>query len=319
MNLFDDLRTREAAAPFERLARKALAGYGLDESKLEPVGVGERVVFRVHESGAAYALCIHPRGWDRSRIERPLLWQMALCRESSVRCPEPVLTRAGDLIQSLSTPGISGFRHVILLEWVEAAAIDIADWTPGHAHLAGALIGHLHAHAKVFALPPELSPLPLSADAFRETVNVTTLARSADEGDPTLLQEAVDRVCAALSATDRASTPSLIHANIIPEHVLFTEDDAVLIGFHRASCGYRAYDLATIHLAFRPVEHGDRLRRSLLDGYNAAGWPVPIDAEAIDPFILYRLLDTLLSLPEDAPPSRARRLIGHMRAVMESE
>ena len=309
VNLFDDMRMRELAAPYERLARKALDSYGLREAKLTALAVGNRVTFRASEADTSYALHIYPSGWDRSRIDRSLLWQTALCRAGAVCCPEPVLTFAGDLVQSLSTPGVAGFRHVLLNSWVRGEACEGAQWTREQALAAGRLIGRLHDHGTAIALPPGLAFAIPTAEVLRERFDPHQIARTLPGADETLIQGSLDRICDVLTDGVSSEGVGLIHANLTPGSILFAEDEPALIGFHQVQRGYAAYDLGTLALGFRGAEEATGLRDALLHGC-AETRSVPLDADTLDAFAIWRLLDELVALLHRETAERsARRLL----------
>ena len=317
VNLFDDLRMRESAIPYERLARKGLDAYGLRDAKLTPLSVGDRVAFRATEAGISYALHIYPSGWDRVRIDRSLFWQTALCRAGTVRCPEPVLTLAGDLVQSLSTPGISGFRHVTLLSWVDGQAADPAAWTPADALEVGKLIGRLHAHGASVTLPPELAtPVP-TEQILRERFDPTEIVRMHPQVDVGLLQETCDRVCETLSAGMSADGIGLIHGDLTLERIRVDETNLALVGFHRACEGYAAFDLGSIALGLRGLEQGRDLRCALLEGY-AEIRSLRFDSTVLDAFTQWRLLDGMVTVSSEAPDRAIRRLQAKLREVAQA-
>jgi len=328
MNLFDDLRKRESAAPFERLARKALVVYGMQEAKLVPLTHESQVVFRVSDTSeiedvarSSYALHVYPRGWDRDRILRMLLWQTALLREANVLCPEPILTRDGELVQSLSTPGVSGFRQVSVLSWVKGRVLDSAEWTVEHARQTGRLIGTLHRQAETFSLPQDLTPKRRTAETLEESVDSVRLARAHAAEEETLFADAVGRIRQTMSSLGTApDVAGLVHANLSLDHVLFDRKDARPIGFTHARWGYYLYDLASLDLGLSELEDGSLLRGGLLDGYRETR-PTETDlAEHLGTFALLRLLDELQSLPEPSEPgstaairSRSGRIVDAIR------
>jgi len=319
VNLFDDLRMRESAAPYERLARKALASYGLDQANLVAISVSDRIVFRVTDTDLCYALTIHPREWDRRGCERSLLWQMALCREMRLRCPEPILNLGGDLVQNLSTQGISGFRLVTLTSWIEGEAIEPGEWTPRHAEEVGSFVGRLHGHGGSHAVPPELATDILSTDRLRERIDPPSLANTHADLEEPLLMEALTKACDVLSSgVGCTGAIGIIHGNLIPEHALFRETSPGLVGFHRTALGYAAYDLAALTQRFGGLEQKAELRDALLDGY-ASNAPLPVPADGLQGFGVCRLLEEIDALPLDAPSRQVSRLASSLRETLENE
>ena len=323
MDLFDGVRLREDAGPLERLARKALAAYGLEDARLDLVARAEHTLFRTFDrvTRTAHAVRTYPRGWDRARILRSLFWLASLRREGRELVPEPVLTRSGELVQSLSTPGVSGFRQVSLVSWLDGQVLAPSEWSFEHAHRLGRAIAELHRHAETFELPPDLTPNRRDAEALREEIDPARLARAVSPEDENLFARAVEAACNVMSdAGTGPEVAGLIHANLTPKHVLFGDEDARPIGFSRVRWGYYAYDLATVELAVRSLENAPELVRGLLAGYEEVR-PLPADAgEGLVSFAALRLLDELLAVAATAEgansASTTRRLVERLRAIL---
>lgn len=321
--MFDELEKRESAAPFERLARKALAAYGMEEAKLDLLAHQEHAIFRVSDPvggqrTSSYALRVYPRGWDGSQILRALLWQTALQREAHVGCPEPILTRSGNLVQSLSTPGVSGFRQVVVLSWVVGQSLVVTKWTADHACAAGRLIATLHDHAETFTLPDALSPIRRTADTLEASLNPARLARAHAPEEEALFEDALNRVRQAMRFLGTArDVAGLVHANLKPEHVLFSDDGACPLGFAHTRWSHYIYDLATIDLQLRASEDAARLRHGLLEGYRSTRSTEDDATEHLDAFVLLRLLDELAAVP---PPESGAvaRVRDHARRTVET-
>ncbi|MGB2983853.1 MAG: phosphotransferase [Candidatus Bipolaricaulia bacterium] len=326
MNLFEESRWQESAAPYERLARKALAAYGIEEPRLDLVSCERQVLYRVSdpETRTSYALRLYPSGWDRGQILRTLFWLAALRREARLLVPEPVLTRTGELVQSLSTPGVSGFRQTAMLSWVSGQRLP--EWTATQACDVGRLIGKMHEQTKMFELPGELALKLREPDALDERIDPVRLSRTVAPEEEALLIDAADRVRRATSTLGTAAdVAGLIHANLTPEHVVFEDDAACAIGFTGCRWGYYAYDLATMGRSLRDRENGDELRSRLLEGYEEVRPLPPGFANHRSAFAALRVLDELRTVatsialePADAEDRRARRLIDALREIVDA-
>jgi Ser/Thr protein kinase RdoA (MazF antagonist) len=332
MNLFDGLQRRESAAPFERLARKALTAYGMDEAQLDVVSHADHVLCRVSDriisqdkAVARYGLHVYPRGWSRSQILRTLLWLSALRRDLPV--PEPILTRIGELVQSLSTQGVSGFRQVTLLGWLDGRRLDVAEWTEEHVRDVGRLIGAVHDRATRFRPRQDLAPPRRSADTLTETIDPAELSHALSLKEESLFASAVDRVREAMSSLGSSpDVAGMIHGRLTPDHVVFGEDGAHAIGFTNARWGYFLYDLATLDLSLRALENVAGLRGSLLEGYSDAR-PIPANFnDHLDAFAILRLLDELIALAAslepgaaDAAHRRITRAVKALRRILADE
>jgi len=325
MNLFEDLEERQEIEPHERLARKALDAYGLGSARLELVSSKDHVLFRVTDgAGTAverFALRIHPSGWSGEQILQTLSWLAAIRREARLPVPEPVLTRSGELIQSLSTRGVSGFHQVTFTTWVPGKRS--TEWTPERAAVLGRRIAELHAHSGTYTPSCGISVPRRDADAVAESIDAPRLARAVDPAAEAQIAETVSRVEASMSVLGTGpEVCGMIHGNLIDDHVLFEEDAVGLIGFTRCRWGYHLYDVATIGLDLRLLEEGEALVDSFLEGYTEVR-PLPDAFEThLNAFRALRLLDRLRSIParsaSDEEPSNARaarRTLEHLRAL----
>jgi Ser/Thr protein kinase RdoA (MazF antagonist) len=324
MNLFDAVDRDEAAGPYERLARKALDAYGLGGARLNLVSDSSRIVFRAYDRTvkAAWALRIHPRGWDPRRILRGLVWLASLRRETDVSVPEPILTRAGELVRSLSTPGVSGFRQVTLVTWLEGQRRLPSDWSQKEAEQLGRCVGKLHNHAERFELPQELDVRLRDAKSVEEDLNPRGLARAIAPDDVGLLIAACDAACEALSDLGAGrDVAGLIHDRLTPDHILFDEEEIRLVGFGRCRRGHYASDLACVTMSLQGENAAD-LRAAFLEGYVGAR-PTPHELpDLLPPLSALRLLDDLracadeATAPGDRPsPQTVQRILGRLRTL----
>jgi len=284
-------RTTEDTDGYERLARKGLAAYGLSDARISLVSQKERVVFSVIDDGPdgreVYALRISGRDESKKQLLRESLFLEWLRRGLVENVPEPVLTRKGELIQSLSTPGVSGFRLVSLLRWVGGRQIPTGDWTEKIARSVGRLIGEIHRCSEGFEWPDELRP-----DGVPERIpQVDPATPSSDRDTVEKAVKLARRTLASLAGDPKSEVIS--HADLTPEHLLFSGGGVGAIGFSSCRVGYYLYDLASVAL-----EIDEPLWEGLVSGYREIR---PIDADRLERFIALRALDIL------SGPARGRR------------
>jgi Ser/Thr protein kinase RdoA (MazF antagonist) len=322
---------RTGSDRFERLARRAIAAYGLEEARLQELSQATHVVLEVHDESASdespghYALRVCPRGWDRSQLTREFLWLGALRREEALAVPEPVLTRSGELFRSVSVPGVSGFRYVALLRWVEGVPVAAEDWTRDHARRLGRLIGRLHRHAAMFSWPAELKASRRDASTVEESVDLDRLSCRLASNRSEVLVGAVERARWSMAALGIGSdVAGVIHANLRPENVVFLEEEARAIGFTRCRWGYYLYDVATATLAVLDREDEASLREELMAGY-CESRPLPdLWSEHIDAFVALRLLDIVQRRVSSSPvrakdelPASVELALAHLRRIVK--
>ena len=182
MSSFDQLPESEKVERYERLARRALTAYGLEDADLRYLGQSANIVFRVQTDDGRWALRMCNPGRDHRILMRELLWLVALCRDTDLSVPEPVIMRTGDLFRSVSMPGLSGFRACMLFRWVKGQFED--ELSSDHLRAVGGFTATLHKHAETFRWPEELAPVKISAETVGDNVPRATL-KSHYSGDET--------------------------------------------------------------------------------------------------------------------------------------
>jgi len=283
-------RTTGEADGYARLARKGIAAYGLADAQLSLISHRRRIVFSVIDDDPdgreVYALRICDRDQSRGGLMREFLFLEELRRGSDLNVPEPVLTRKGELIQSLSTPGISGFRLVCLLRWVAGRPVPIDDWTEKHASAVGRMIGEIHRCSEGFDWPSELKPPESDAERIPPLPDrVPPSKREALERATKLARRAL------ASLTSDRNERGIIHADLVSEHILFSKAGVGAIGFSSCRAGYYLYDLASIAL-----ELEEPLREALIAGY---GEIRAVKREALLGMLALRALDLMCKARED--------------------
>jgi Ser/Thr protein kinase RdoA (MazF antagonist) len=322
MNLFAAEERERAAAPYERLARKALVAYGLERSRLDLVSDAARITYRALDetTKTAWALQTHPRGCDAREILRGLRWLAGLRRETSALVPEPVLTRSGELIQSLSTPGVPGFRQVTLSSWIDGRRLPSAEWTRAHARRAGQAIAGLHNHAESFELPHELALPETDIESLERAIDARALAAAVAPNEEALLTAASEAYRKGLSeAGTGREVAGLIHARLSSDHVLFSGESAGFVGFGGCRWGHYAYDVAAVSLSLRGTKQGEALTGALIEGYREARPDVGALPDLLPAFSALRLLEELTRLADRAESERPRvvgRIINQLRAAL---
>ncbi len=277
MSSFDQLPESEKIERYERLARKALTVYGLEDAELRFLGQSANVVFRVQTDDGRWALRICSPGRDHRILMRELLWLMALCRDTDVVVPEPVIMRTGDLFRSVSMPGLSGFRACMLFRWVKGHFDD--NLTVEHLRAVGEFTATLHKHAETFRWPEELAPTKISAATVGDNVPRATLKAHYSEEDAESLHATIPIIQRTmLSLGEGHDIAGVIHGDLHQGNYLFHGGEARAIDFECVQWNYYAYDIATTfsYLGGRP--DFEDLKAAYVEGYSAIR-PLPCNLE----------------------------------------
>ena len=310
MNRFEQLPEAERIDRYMRLARKALDGYGLADAETtwQP-GTGD-AVFRVSKSderGArAYALRIgHPaRSVDQPK--REIAWLTALCRDTDVVVPEPVLARDGELIRRVGIGGVPGFRPCVLFRWVYGRPID-SDPEADGLRRAGEFVARLHAHGATYRWPDEIRAPRRTPSRIAENVSRPALARHADAATVDRFFSTIERVQRVLGVLgESADVAGVIHGDLRLRRVRFHADRMGAVGFDRCRWGYFATDVAMLLADLRGRAEADVLRGVFLDGYRSVRSITEETIAQLPAFDALRAIDEVADiLSQDHAPTAA--------------
>ncbi|MCP4517153.1 MAG: phosphotransferase, partial [Delftia sp.] len=154
MKRFQDLTPGGQFRRLRRLAQTALEAYDVQVTSLLPLQHWLNTTFRIETSQAArYALRIHrPNFQTPAMIRSELLWLTALCQETDLQVPEPVLARDWALLTTVSMPGVPEPRHCVLFHWVQGRFRHTRRSATALGRV-GAFMARLHLYAESFTSP----------------------------------------------------------------------------------------------------------------------------------------------------------------------
>ncbi len=247
----------------------------------------------------AFRVCSPEQALDG--LQREILWLTALCRDTDLVVPEPILSMDGELVRKVSIAGVPGFRPCVLLRWVDGESLD-SELTADHLRSVGGLVARLHEHAETFRWPEEIEPLQRDARHISQTVDERLLRTHYAADQVAVFRRAIEHVGTTMVELGSGSNVAgAIHGHLSPRNLLFHEGVARAIGFEACRWGYYAYDLATTRSYVAGRETGDELVAALLDGYQSLR-DLPEDVEHRLPvFAALRSIDriqSMLAVPE---------------------
>jgi len=307
MDRFERLTKGEKVNRYERLARKALSAYGLEEAELSYLGTSTHTAFEVAAENPfrRYALRIAPADWSTQQIEREILWLTALCRDTDLIVPEPILAADGNLARKVGIAGVPGFRSVVVLRWIEGESRN-RELGVRHLREIGRSIAALHAYAMTFRWPEELRTARRDASRVSEILDERMLEKHVDADRVDVFRRAIERI--GLAMVELGSGPQVagvIHGQLLPQHVRFEERGAGLIGFGGARWGHFLYDLATMQRVVADREKGSALVAALLEGYRSVRDLSEETAARLPAFAALRSIDRIQGLLAHAEADQA--------------
>jgi Ser/Thr protein kinase RdoA (MazF antagonist) len=323
MRRFDELPEDEKTEKIQRLAQKALAGYGL-AGDLVFIARGTHTVFRLRAGGSSSAVRISPSGYDHAPLRRELTWLAALGRNTSLPVPEPVLSLSGDLFRSVSMEGVPGTRTCAVLRWIDGERRE-AELTLDEAAAIGRFIAELHRHAEAFQWPEELAAtyrdpaarLLAAADAIRDALT--------SPDDRSLLCDVVALVAdAAGGLGDGTGDVGIIHGDLRLRKLRHAPAGIGAIGFDECRVGAHLDDLSILWAELGGREATQALQQALLDGYLSTR-ELPASPETLlRAFALLRVVEEMACGCEasrrarESAPAVAERVASALRRALVS-
>jgi len=321
---FDRLGRRAQLVRLRRLARRALAGYGLGEAQIGVLRHEHNTTFRVDTrspdgvANGRYVLRINRPGVHTGHtIAAEMDWLRALRLETELAVPDPVPASDGSLVTLAIDGGVPESRVCVVLRWMDGTFLD-ARLMPRHLAAVGSLIASLQDHAtgwtppagfvrprvdtltsagKVASIAPREAPggdavIPSVMDGDQARELVGDLLAASDRGR---FAEALDIARTTTATLARVEDSSgLVHGDLHPENVLFHRDEARAIDFDDCGWGFWLYDAAVALWELEGRPRYPEYRAALLEAY-ARRRSLPLAPEQhLAAFSILRRLQILL-------------------------
>jgi len=260
----------------QTLAMDALKDWDIPKPTLSLIKHRENTVFKItDETGKANVLRVHRDAYhSQQAIISELQWMAAL-KESDLNVPELIKTIEGQLFSKIPFEG--SHRIIDVLSWVEGKTL--ADFIDDLSHdeikslyfQIGEVTAKLHQQASTWQLPENFKRHSWDVEGlvgdepfwgrFWELEVLT-----AEQKEQVL--EAKEFLLDKLSSYPKTSeTYGLIHADMITDNLMLSEDDLYVIDFDDAGFGYFLFELATILRPIGEKAYFDIAKEALLDGY----------------------------------------------------
>jgi Ser/Thr protein kinase RdoA (MazF antagonist) len=331
MKRFQDLTPGGQFRRLRRLAQIALEAYDIRVVRLSPLQHWLNTTFRVEASqGARYALRIHRPGFQaQSMVRSELLWLTAICQETDLRVPEPLLTRDWRLLTTVSMPGVPEPRHCVLFHWVHGRF--------RHTRLSataleqvGAFMARLHLHAESFKPPAgfvrqrwDLAGLmgeALGVNPQKSRAALTSRQRQ-------IIDDTAGRVRQAMGTLGEGPEVfGLIHADLHQGNYLFHKGQVRAIDFDTSGWGHYIYDVAVTFSTLLTWKTYPALRAAFLKGYRRVRQFSGEQQAYLETFIAARLLAHTLWLAgrldepmfQERAPRRVENQIEELERFLKS-
>jgi Ser/Thr protein kinase RdoA (MazF antagonist) len=293
---FRALPAGEQAERLKELAAAALEPFGLaPDSALALLKHRENAVFRVDDaaSGRPWVLRVHREDYQTpASIRSELLWMEAL-REDGLSTPRALTCRDGELVRTVSVPGVPEPRHCDALSWLEGESLEAAHSVESY-RLLGELHARLHRHSRSWSPPPGFTRQYWDEEGMLGQEPLWGRFRdleALDAGQRDLMNEARRFVLERLARFGKGGDRfGLIHADFMPDNVLVHAGRASVIDFDDCGFGWHLYDPATLFGFSVADEAFPVLLDAWVDGYRSVADLPDADLAELPTFIMARCL-----------------------------
>lgn len=294
MSASDTLTHQQKLDQLQRVADAALKTYDLPEgAKATMINLSENATYRVDGGGKKWALRVHREGYhSKTAIGSELAWLQALRQDGAVTTPVPVKGKNGEIIQTITLPGLAQ-RHAVLFDWEAGAEPSEAELL-GPFEVLGAATARMHSHARQWRRPKNFERMTWDFDGAFGTVQHWGSWRDGmglDAEKTKLFQRTVDLMEKRLAAFGKGPERyGLIHCDMRLANLLIDGEETKVIDFDDCGFSWYLYDGATA-LSF--IEHRPdvpELIAAWVKGYRSV---LPLSAEdehEIPTFVMYRRL-----------------------------
>lgn len=311
-------------AALQLLAEEALTRWPGSFSDIRPIKFRENAVFSArHDSGRRIAVRVHRHAYHSpDALRSELVWMRAL-DAAGVSAPPVLPGIDGDYLIEAGHPSVPEARQVDLLEWLPGEPIGSAEEgvaTSGGEVIAlfekvGALAASVHNQSSGWDGAAGISrhhwdqdgligPEPFWGQFWKMP------GLSDDQVD--LLQSARARAAHDLADFGRSGDRyGLIHADFVPENLLYDGDRISLIDFDDCGFGWHMFELATALFFTVHQPNYEDLRAALFRGYRQLR-VLPDAHEALLPLFLFLRGSTYLGWMQTRSETQTAREMAPM-------
>ncbi len=279
MNDFYDLNLEAQVARLQDAALSAVEHWAIVKPKISLLKYRENAVFKLTSATEKnYILRVHRANYhSKEAIASELSWIAAL--KKTLNVPQIIATKEQTLFAKAFVKGDADARVIDVFDWVEGSSLadllphiqtqDLKLWLKKMGQAAACL----HKHSSVWRIPEGFERHSWDAEGlvgerpfwgrFWELPVLTVEQKK-------LILKARDALRVSLQKYPKTKQSyGLIHADMIPDNLMISNDELVLIDFDDAGFGYYMFELATILHSLQEHADYEDLKAALLAGYQA--------------------------------------------------
>ncbi len=259
----------------------------------------ENAVFKVETSTGFAALRIHrPDYHSRIEIESELQWMAHLVR-AGVDVPTPYKTKLGQLVAVVKNDQKNSYI-IDLLSWMSGEPLGMSRVPLAHSKdklesiflELGRNLARMHDASDQWTLPSDFHRHALDREgllgetaAWGKFWEATCLAPD----EKKLMVEVRKFAVAKLDVLAASGADyGLIHADLVRENILISDDRIRFIDFDDAGFGFRMFDLAVALVKNREEPHFESMKAKLFEGYKSVRQLSSQDENSTELFLAIR-------------------------------
>lgn len=156
MKAFSELSHQGQVRRLHGMVRNALDHYPLKVKKVSLIQHAHNAVFRIDtKDGTPYVMRINVPGIRKpEEINAEMTWLAAIKRDTDLSVPNPLSTKNGKLMVTVTAEGIPEARHCVIFSWVGGRHFKRKP-SAENVRKMGESLAYLHNHADTFTPPDD--------------------------------------------------------------------------------------------------------------------------------------------------------------------
>ena len=327
MKPFHELTHRGKIRRIRKLALQALEHYDLNVQKVTFVSDWTNTIFRVYTSNnTSYMLRICRPKWRTDEdLRSEMMWLQDLHHNTDIGAPEPIATRKGDTLITLSDDGVPEPRRCLITTWLPGKMMVNARLNETNVFKMGALFAQLHKLGLDFQPPKEFTTKKMNS-LFKRKENQTFFDATTRKTLTARAQYIVDQATAKVNAAfeKRYANPTglrVIHNDLHHENINVYRGKLYPYDFEDTVWGYPVQDIATARYDLF-LDTNEKtylpLRDAFRHGYeNHSPWPETYPEE-IDTFQIGFILWRINDIAKGARPGALDGWVGEVEKFLKT-
>ncbi len=259
---------------FRNLAYQAIKRFPIEVADIKFIRFGENATFKIIGKNKNFVLRIHrPNYHNLNALNEELSWILNLSKKTDVLVPTPILSKNGQLIETMISNDFKQEMNCDVLNWIDGRQIE-KSVTPKHLYELGVLTSKLQNYGKESTCKNRMywnaSGLAGDNPTLGSFENVSAISKDDQKFINLTRPEIYKKLCEYEKKFPHKM--GLIHSDLHFGNLIRTKNDFVPIDFDDCGFGFFAYDLAISMLSLennlnKPLRQLNQFKEQLIEGY----------------------------------------------------